>query len=160
MPSVLPWFFAHISILSLPSLAISYFQRSVTAGRIPTFITRFPYCMSWFWLLRAALLKLGFYTQSTWHSSCQPRWHCCQSHSSHTLRIGSRNLSTITASEFHWIHSACIQKQHFCICGALDSQNNYLLRFCDQFKHLHPWLRISFQQLHLKRSFQIQLLEV
>lgn len=51
----------------------------------------------------------------TWHSSCHPLWHCCESHSSHALRVGSRNPRTITASlmsssaEFTDT-SACIQK--------------------------------------------------
>lgn len=102
----------------------------------------------------------------TCHSSCHPRWHCCESHSSHALRTGSRNPRTITAfmvnsTEFTDT-SGCIQKHHLCIGGALHSQNNYnyLLRFCNQFKHLHPWHRISFQQLNLIHSFQIQLLKV
>lgn len=96
-------FFAHISILSLQCLDISYIQRLITAGRIPT---QHPTC----------------------HSSCHPRWHCCESHSCHALRIGSRNPRTIPASMLNSTvftdTSSCIQKQHFCICGALHSQNN------------------------------------
>lgn len=43
-------------------------------------------------------VRAGFHTQSTWHSSCHPHWHCCESHSSHALGIENRNPSTVKGS--------------------------------------------------------------
>lgn len=171
IPGVVPSFFAHLSLLSPLCLASSYFWNLITARKIPT-------------LIQGQTLLIKCLGPSFWERKCQSWAVNTWDGMAHITHIGTvvrltaeqntghrpqlwaqnKNPSTITASivnctKSHWYLSLHPEILLLLLWGITTTWvNPFCSGFVTAYPHLHPWYRLSFQQLSLILRFQSQLL--